>query len=219
MLGYYAVLDRLHGRRRPRTYLEIGVHTGESLALARPRTRAVGVDPALPGCLERDVHASLHACTSDEFFATADVAGELGGPIELAFVDGLHLFEQALRDVANVERHAAPDGMILLHDCLPIDAETSSRERTTVAWSGDVWKVVWCLRAARPDLHVVTLDVGPTGLGVITNLDPGSRVLDERHEELVAHHLPLGYDDLVAPGVRESLGVVDVAQLDGYFRQ
>lgn len=167
---------------RPRRYVEIGVHTGISLALAGPSTDAIGVDPALPGSLEVDVDARLVPTTSDAFFADPG----LEGPVDLAFVDGLHLAEQALRDIANLEQHLAPGGAVLVHDCFPIDAETAARERTTVVWSGDVWKVVPILRTARPDLQVTVLDVSPTGMAVVTGFDPGGPGMLDRVDELVA---------------------------------
>ena len=48
---------------------------------------------------------------------------------ELVFIDGLHLFEQVLRDLINVERHSTTDTVVLLHDCLPLDEVTSGRRR------------------------------------------------------------------------------------------
>ena len=60
---------------------------------------------------------------SDAFFESGRADAELAGrPIDLAFVDGLHVFEQALRDLAHVERRARRDSVVLLHDCLPLDA-------------------------------------------------------------------------------------------------
>lgn len=187
---YYELLAAAHDLVRPSRYVEIGVHTGLSLALARPGTDAVGVDPALPGCVEVEVGARLVASTSDAFFADPGLAG----PVDLAFVDGLHLFEQALRDVANLEAHMAADGAILVHDCLPIDAVTSSRERTTVVWSGDVWKVVPLLRAARPDLRVTVLDVAPTGMAIIAGLGSGTTLLHDRFGQLVAPWLDRAWE-------------------------
>lgn len=193
LLDYYRVLDELHERLRPATYVEIGVHEGDSLALCRAGTRAIGVDPALPDSLRVPVDAELVATTSDAFFADHRPV-----PIDLAFIDGLHLFEQALRDFVNVERWSAPGATVLIHDCIPIDAETSSRERTTVVWSGDVWKVVACLRDHRPDLSIDVVDVPPTGLAVVTGLDPTSSVLADRFEELVGAYLPLTFDDFLS---------------------
>lgn len=193
---YYALLADLHRRLRPRGYLEIGVADGHSLALARPATLAVGVDPAPgPELAARVGDRRVVASTSDEFFAAharQDVFGDT--PLDLAFVDGLHLFEAALTDVANVERWAHPDTVVLLHDCRPTDEAMAAHERSTVAWAGDVWKVVACLRADRPDLSVATVDVGPTGLGVITGLGRGFDDLDAS----IARHRDLPWSTLAA---------------------
>lgn len=204
---YYGLLGLAHEIVRPAVYLEIGVHEGHSLAFVDARTRAVGVDPE-PKVADPPPNATVIAATSDDFFARPDVDDVLGGPVDLAFVDGLHLHEQTLRDVANVERHASPDGVILVHDCLPIDAVTSARDRTTVVWSGDVWKVVVALRRHRPDLTVTTVDVEPTGLAVVSGLDPDNTVLHEHHDEIVAELADLGFADLEREGREEMLGVV-----------
>jgi hypothetical protein len=186
---YYALLDRLHEHLRPRGYVEIGVADGHSLGLTRPGTVAVGVDPAPgPEVAERAPGRPVVASTSEAFFAQHERADALGdAPLDLAFVDGLHLFEAALADVAALEAWAHPGTVLLLHDCHPTDAAMAARERTTVAWAGDVWKVVACLRADRPDLTVTTVDVGPTGLGVITGLGAGFDDLagsTHRHRDL-----------------------------------
>lgn len=203
---YYELLAALHTRLRPAVYLEIGVHEGHSLRLARPGTTSVGVDPE-PRLTTSVPGARVVATTSDEFFARPDAAAVLGGPVDLAFVDGLHLWEQALRDVANTERLAHPASVIAIHDCLPIDAVTSARERTTVVWSGDVWKVVVALRRHRPDLRVHTLDVAPTGLALVTGCDPDNRVLLERHDAIVAELDDWTHADLLAAGRDELLAV------------
>jgi hypothetical protein len=76
-----------------------------------------------------------------------------------------------------------------------------------------VWKVVVWLRRHRPDLRVATLDVGPTGLAVVTGLDPG-RAAVPRPDELDADLWALDYDDVrdsiaelvnVVPGTRAAL--------------
>lgn len=201
MSDYYAILEQIHAHLAPRTYLEIGVHEGHSLRYARADTRVLGVDPAADPRFPLPPDTRLFPVTSDHFFAETDVRAELGGaPLDLAFIDGLHLFEQALADFINVERYCAPSSVVLVHDCLPIDETTSSRERTTVVWTGDVWKLVACLRRYRPDLAVATVDVPPSGLAVVTNLDARSTGLSERVDELHSEFVPLGYSDLMAMG-------------------
>jgi len=184
---FLAHLSRFHELLRPAVYLEIGVDAGRTLCLARPPTLAIGVDPAAPAGGAFAAETRLVALESDAFFASGRADAELGGqPIDLAFVDGLHHFEQALRDLAHVERRAQRNSVVVLHDCLPLDAATSSRVRRTGFWSGDVWKILPALAKHRPDLDVFVIPAYPTGLAVVTRLDPGSRVLDERAEEIAA---------------------------------
>ena len=204
---YYGLLRRAHEIVKPERYLEIGVHEGHSLAFVQPGTRVVGVDPE-PKVETPPDNAVIVPATSDAFFADPELVGLLGGPIDLAFVDGLHLHEQTLRDVANVERHSHPDGIIMIHDCLPIDERTASRDRTTVVWSGDVWKVVVALRRHRPDLTVSTIDVEPTGLAIVSGLDPTNTVLHDDYDAIIEELAGLEFDDLEAVGRDEMLGVV-----------
>jgi hypothetical protein len=204
---YYELLGALHTHLHPDVYMEIGVHQGHSLRLATTASLAVGIDPAPDLRFTMPPGVKMAALTSDEFFGGPSCAAVLGRrTVDLAFIDGLHLFEQALRDFAHVERHCTPSSTVLVHDCVPLDAITSSRERTTAAWTGDVWKLVVCLRRHRPDLTVTTVDVAPTGLAIITALDPTSSVLLEREDELVAELLPLTYTD-VAPELSRLLDV------------
>ncbi len=165
-LPYYDAMDLVHRHLVPRTYVEIGVSTGRTFRLALPGTRCVGIDPEPR--LERPVARGqqVFAQTSDEFFATRDLGEVLGGaPLDLAFIDGMHHFEFALRDFVNLERASHPDTTVLIHDCLPQSEEGAARERTTVLWSGDVWRLIVALREWRPDLEVAVADWGPTGPG------------------------------------------------------
>src|SRR6478672_2069133 len=102
---YFDLIRRLHVALRPRTYLEIGVHTGKSLELVGPETTIIGIDPTPAIRTRVNSTAQLYFETSDHFFANHDIAALLGGrPIDMAFIDGMHLFEYALRDFMNVER-------------------------------------------------------------------------------------------------------------------
>src|SRR4051794_28213103 len=103
---YTDFLANLLDKRKPRTYLEIGSESGASLAL--PQCASIAIDPHF--MLAQDVVQGKPICllfqqTSDQFFAERDPSSLLGGPLDIAFIDGLHLFEVALRDFINVERH------------------------------------------------------------------------------------------------------------------
>lgn len=178
------LLAQLHERVQPETYLEVGVRWGDSLTLAR--CISVGIDPAFKITRELHGHIHLERTTSDEFFAREDPLSVFEGrPVDLAFIDGLHLAEFALRDFINLERHMAPGGVVVFDDMLPRNPLEASRVRKTRAAPGDVFKVVTVLRQNRPDLAVLPVNTSPTGTLVVTGLDPSSTVLGDRYEELV----------------------------------
>ena len=193
---YRDVLRRLHELCRPRTYLEIGVETGATLAFAHAAERAIGIDPDASK-LRRDL---LPACarvfheTSDAFFERMTREQALGAhAVDLAFIDGMHWFEYALRDFIHVEAWSRPSTVVVLHDCLPIMPLTASRERRTKFWVGDVWKVISILREYRPELRVKIVATAPSGLCVVRGLDPTSRALAERLQEIIERYRDVPY--------------------------
>jgi hypothetical protein len=196
---YLAWLARFHAALTPAVYLEIGVDAGRTLSLARPPTRAFGVDPAPVAPRSFAAPTRTFAMESDAFFASPRADAALAGTsVGLVFVDGLHLFEQALRDFIHVEKRAVRESVLLFHDCLPLDRATSSRTRKTGFWTGDVWKIVPILARHRPDLDVFVIPAYPTGLAVVTRLDPASTVLAERFDRIVRKHTPLEWDEAAA---------------------
>ena len=196
---YLDVLSMIHSHLRPRTYLEIGVADGQSIALARAETHAIGIDPEPRIARPLGPRTEIRAATSDQYFATHDVRAELSGlPVDLAFIDGMHQFEFALRDFINIEKLSSTQSTILIHDCYPLNRFTAERERQSLFWSGDIWRLILLLRKYRPELSVNVIAAAPTGLGVVRGLDPASRVLRERLEEIVRESLALDYSVLDA---------------------
>ena len=51
-----------------------------------------------------------------------------------------------------------------------------------------MWKLLPILRDFRPDLDVTILDCPPTGLAVVQGLNPNSKVLIDRYDEIVAKY-------------------------------
>jgi hypothetical protein len=195
--NYIEVLGRIHRYLRPRTYLEVGVETGLSMRLAGPRPRAIGIDPDPKLSEPLGPNVRFFQETSDAFFARHDVRAELGGlPVDLAFIDGLHLFDYALRDFMNVERWCAPESTVIIDDCFPMDRRTAERNRTTAFWTGDVWKLVVLLKKYRPALSIHTVATPPTGMCIVRNLDPGSTFIRDNLDRLVAEFMALDYSFL-----------------------
>lgn len=184
-----------------RSYLEVGVRDAKTLAGVD--CQAIGVDPNFaitvnPVGKKRVLH--LYQMTSDEFFRDHDPRAILGAPVDVAFLDGLHMFEYLLRDFINTERACDRNSVILLDDCLPVNIEMTERVHRpelrndkAIAgwWTGDVWKVVSILRELRPDLRITPVSVRPTGSIMVSNLDPSSTVLYDRYFEILDRYRPI----------------------------
>lgn len=186
----YIVMDRIDILQRiaealnARRYLEIGVSKGETFFPLRI-ARKVAVDPSprlswrkrLRKCFTnpRNFFNTYHFLTSDDFFARVPPPS---GGFDLVFIDGLHTYEQALRDTLNALKVLKPGGVIALHDCNPPHGPAAlpaaSYEAAAAAkapgwtgeWCGDVWKAIVHLRAGETALEVAVLDCD-YGVGLV----------------------------------------------------
>jgi len=169
-------------------YLEIGVASGENIRQVRS-PHVIGVDPCehpnVRQLVDERSNVTFFEATSDEFFARH--VDCLATPkFDVAFVDGLHTYEQSLRDCLQCLDRLTPGGMVLMHDCNPTtetmaipassfaEAVEHGVGEQSDAWTGDVWKSIVHLRALRPDVTACVLDTD-FGLGVVikraTSLD------------------------------------------------
>ena len=175
-MNYVQFLRRIHESYAFEWYIEIGCRDGRILNMAQGKT--IGVDPAFrlkQSILGQKPQLHLFQETSDAFFA-ANRLEVLGAQPTVAFVDGMHLFEYALRDILNIEAYADPNGVIFVHDCCPFNVDMTTRDLEALPgfWTGDVWKLIPILSKYRPDLTISVLDARPTGLLAITGLKPGA---------------------------------------------
>jgi hypothetical protein len=211
-LHYLALLKEIHGYLLPRTYVEIGVAGGRSLAQAPPATLKVAIDPCLANRQPSSPSEKYFGLESDTFFEQNDLRTVLDGQaVDIAFIDGMHQFEFVLRDFMNLERFCSKRSVILVHDCNPYRREVAAREPPPnlheVGWTGDVWKLIFCLKQYRPDLRVSVADSPPAGLAIVAGLDPGSSVLPRRYAEICGALLELDYSVLDS-GKNEKLNVI-----------
>jgi len=218
---YYETFRILHAILRPKTYFEIGTLHGDTLALARCASISVdpGVDFSRPELIDEIInkpHLHLFKMTSDDFFASQDPERILGAKIDMAFLDGMHRCEFLLRDFINTERFCKPNSLIVLHDCIPVEAGMTARSPSAEPllmphrqgwWTGDVWRTALLLKRVRPDLSISALDAQSTGLVLITNLSPASRVLSEGYAQHVKAMLSWDLQELGLPSIHQELGV------------
>ncbi len=207
---YLEVLADFHRQLEPKCYVEIGVCKGHSFKLVSADTRAIGIDPAPQLDIEKlpGKHIVI-SDTSDNYFAGDRFLDDMNGAsLDLAFIDGMHLFEYALRDFVNLEKYSTADTVILVHDVYPMNEPTARRERIADFWSGDVWKLIICLKQLRPDLSVHVLPCPPTGLGVITNLSPDSSILRDQLEDVTREFVDLPFS-VLGQDVCQTLSVIN----------
>lgn len=222
---YVDCLSKLHAALEPARYLEIGVWKGKSLA--RARAASIAVDPNFQqpefDVLSGKPECHFFQCESDGFFARHDPVAILGGPVDLAFLDGMHRFEFLLRDFANTERVCHPRSVIVLHDCLPVDPRITNRDQAEQFraeavvpgwWAGDVWKLPVLLKRHRPDLTMIAFDAPPTGLILIARLDPASRSLNERYAAMVESMMTADLADFGTARLFDELAPRSTALLD-----
>ena len=157
-------------RHKYKTYLEIGVNTPAQPGYNYDSVEVSvkhGVDPAVD---------TTYRMTSDDFFTN-----HISSKYDIIFVDGLHIFEQAYRDIMNSLLWLNDNGTIIVHDCNPVKEITQRQERASDVWHGDVWKAILKLRFEVPDVIIYTVDTdeGCTVIrkGKQKNLDsPGSKI-------------------------------------------
>ncbi|BBY80643.1 hypothetical protein MPUL_18010 [Mycolicibacterium pulveris] len=220
--GLVAFADALPGMNRIRAvqralamrsepvYLEIGVSRGQAFQRISADVK-IAVDPAfrLTDRVRERADAKgrvtrYFETTSDAFFANETALLERH-PVDVALIDGLHTYEQVVRDVENTVRYLKDDGVIFLHDCNPpfelagrrADSweEFMAQQKGPLLigiWNGDVWKAIVQLRSTRPDLLVGVLKCDQ-GVGFLRKGSPES-TLSYSVEEIEA----LTYADLKA---------------------
>ncbi|WP_133695076.1 MULTISPECIES: class I SAM-dependent methyltransferase [unclassified Mycolicibacterium] len=208
-----AVQQALAMRSNP-VYLEIGVSRGQAFQRISADVK-FAVDPAFR-LTERTREAAnakgrvveYFETTSDAFFENEKALLEQH-PVDVALIDGLHTYEQVVRDVENTVRHLKDDGVIFLHDCNPpfelagrraeswdeFMAQQSGPLKIGI-WNGDVWKAIVELRSTRPDLLVGVLKCDQ-GVGFVRKGSPES-TLPYSPEQVEA----LTYADLKADRTR-----------------
>ena len=145
----YEILNKIIKKKNFNNYLEIGCFQDENFNKIKIANK-VGVDPVSGGTI-RD--------TSDNFFANNK------NFFDIIFIDGLHVYEQVRKDIQNSLKFLSPNGVILLHDCIPLRIRDQMIPRSHEHWNGDVWKAIIEVRTF-PDLDTYTI-LADQGLGII----------------------------------------------------
>lgn len=161
------LLDLIDGNN----YLEIGVRNPDDNFNRITCSNKFTVDPGV----EFKKNPVDYKMTSDEFFKgmhTRNSDFPIDIKFDVIFIDGLHLADQAEKDVLNSLSFIKDSGFIVLHDCNP-PTEFHARESFGFMnspargfWNGTTWKTFYKFRHNK-DLFSICFDTD-WGVGVIS---------------------------------------------------
>jgi len=159
-----------------KSYLEIGHEFGNNFKKINIGFKE-SMDPANDGR-----GSPTYNISSNEFFEK-----HVGDKkYDIVFVDGLHVKEQVIKDVENALKHLTPNGIVFMHDCLPLNeaqqdvvdfdpSDFNLRPNgptkklfgdNQAFWTGNAWSAFAHFRRTRSDLLMYTVDTD-WGVGVI----------------------------------------------------
>jgi len=146
----YEIIQSLIDKNGFNSYAEIGVEACNCYNRIQIKEKC--------GCDTIHTGENVSVCTSDNFFLRI---GEK--KFDIVFIDGLHEKDTVLRDIENSLKHLNENGIIVVHDCIPVlEVEQHVPFNGISCWYGDVWKAFALLRIKRNDLkmHVIDTDCG-----------------------------------------------------------
>ncbi|MBM3247535.1 hypothetical protein FJZ17_03295 [Candidatus Pacearchaeota archaeon] len=177
------IIQRLINKIKAKNYLEIGVKNCNTFNKIKCRNK-IAVNPIINN-RKKDFFSRYYEATSNKFFENYEkLLGK--NKLEVVFIDGLHTFEQSLKDVLNSLNHLDNKGIIIMHDCnpqskaaaCPNQKEAKKIEGFNGNWNGDVWKTIVYLRENKKDLNVFVIDQDQ-GIGIISKKTENEKKIKE----------------------------------------
>src|SRR6266516_7809074 len=120
------LVAELMAKKNLSNYLEIGVFNGRVFFRIKSKFK-VAVDPAFAFDTWRmvgmffsnpfNIFNRYFEKTSDAFFNEDAPKVFASQKCEISFIDGMHEYDYALRDVENTLKYLSDDGVIVMHDC------------------------------------------------------------------------------------------------------
>ena len=142
------IINKIANKIKAKKYLEIGCDLNQVFNKIQCENKT-GVDPLRGGTIKD---------TSDNFFkGNTD-------KFDLIFIDGLHTYDQILKDFENSFNCLNDGGYIIMHDLMPRTWLEEHVPRISNNWCGNVWKLSFLLKDIKE--HDYKLILTDFGLGI-----------------------------------------------------
>lgn len=139
------VINKIIKKKRLSKYLEIGCDQNKVFNAIRCQHK-IGVDPKSGGTIRE---------TSDIFFLKNNKK------FDIIFIDGLHTFDQIIKDFNNSFKCLNMNGYIIIHDLLPRTYLEEHVPRISNNWCGDIWKISFLLKKIKKhEFKILKTDFG-----------------------------------------------------------
>ena len=127
---HMSLLEHLAEWLKPEHYLEIGILNGESLRRIQNHAKCCyGVDIKIEH-RNYNSNVELYEMPSDDFFKQLDPSIKF----DMVFIDGLHEKTQVYKDFINAKDRVIDDGLIVLHDTVPMNDDMTAPWFCHDAW-------------------------------------------------------------------------------------
>jgi hypothetical protein len=179
-------------------YLEIGLGDCNNYnSVSLDIKNKYGVDPAFYSV------NNIHGVKSDEFFNNNNVT------FDVIFIDGLHHYDQVLKDLKNSLNSINKNGIILIHDMIPLNkiSQEIPRKKQKI-WTGDVWKLCYNLINSR-NIEFIISNID-CGVGIVKPSDNFDLNTDfESNNSKSYEDFKILYNKLPIKSASESLKFID----------
>ena len=187
MISRSAVVQEMLNLFDQPSYLEIGVDYGQTFG-ALSATYKTAVDPDFKFTPpDNTANVEFYRATSDEYFASFCPVGKY---FDVVYVDGLHIFEQVLRDLLNAALRLTRGGVIIIDDILPASYQSAMplineafqvRDQLALdhpslkndnTWMGDVYKLAFFIETFMQQFSYATVQENHGQLIVWSSVRP-----------------------------------------------
>jgi hypothetical protein len=120
-------------------------------------------------------------------------------PFDVIYIDGLHTYEQTLRDLLNSTQLLAPGGVIVIDDTVPTSYAASLRDANAcmrvrnifndndIAWMGDVYKLGYFIQTFIQQFEYRTIADNHGQIVMWRQVRPRREIIERTTAEIAAY--------------------------------